>query len=203
MPIRRSPNGAAHTSPQTDRDQSESLIGMGRYAHARITTFSRSSVYKPIEVSSVGASMMLSWWAKKKSATRGIEHAVSLAKGTDWGMPNANKNGHTGTTFLWPSGVVFLQNAAVETIGSNGPLWSLDNEVVCRIRRLQSKRIPGRLRRGRRVPAPIHSTLPLGRPPFWQATSQEAAGLKLYECGPSSPGLGRPSSLRHRESMSS
>jgi hypothetical protein len=47
MPISRSPNGAAHTSPQTDRDrpewvmginrnhdrdQSEQLIGMGRYA---------------------------------------------------------------------------------------------------------------------------------------------------------------------------
>jgi hypothetical protein len=36
MPIRRSPNGAAHTSPQTDRDQSEQLIGMGRYAQIGI-----------------------------------------------------------------------------------------------------------------------------------------------------------------------
>ncbi len=30
--------------------------------------------------------------------------------------------------FLWHS--VFLQNAAVETVASNGPLWSLNNEVV-------------------------------------------------------------------------
>jgi hypothetical protein len=28
MPIRRSPNGAAHTSPQTDRDRPEWVIGI-------------------------------------------------------------------------------------------------------------------------------------------------------------------------------
>ena len=30
MPIRRSPNGAAHISPQTDRDHPESVIGINR-----------------------------------------------------------------------------------------------------------------------------------------------------------------------------
>jgi hypothetical protein len=30
MPIRRSPNGAAHTSPHTDRDRPERVIGINR-----------------------------------------------------------------------------------------------------------------------------------------------------------------------------